>query len=77
MSVFVEKLDKILEATAWKMTPPPAYGSFHLSFTFIGIAVCIFLAYKLRNLSERGHKTVLGCVGTILILTEIYKQLFY
>ena len=77
MSAFVEKLDKLLEATAWKMTPPPAYGGFHLSFTFIGIAICVFLAYKLRNLSERGHKTVLGCVGAVLILTEIYKQLFY
>ena len=77
MSAFIEKLDKLVEATAWKMTPPPAYGLFHLSFTFIGIAVCILLACKLRKLSERGHKTVLGCVGGFLILTEIYKQLFY
>jgi hypothetical protein len=77
MSTFVESLDKFFESTAWKMTPPPAYGAFHLSFTFIGIAVCIFLAWKLRRLSERGHKTVLGCVGSFLILTEIYKQLFY
>ena len=77
MSRFIEALDQILEATAWKMTPPPAYGIFHLSFTFIGIAVCALLAYKLRNLSERGHKIVLGCTGGFLILTEIYKQLFY
>ena len=77
MSGFIETLDKIFESTAWEMTPPPAYGLFHLSFTFIGIAVCILLAYKLRHLSERGHKTVLGCVGGFLILTEIYKQLFY
>lgn len=77
MSTFVKSLDKLLERTAWEMTPPPAYGLFHLSFTFIGIAICIFLAWKLRSLSERGHKTVLGCVGAFLILTEIYKQLFY
>ncbi len=77
MSGFIETLDKIFESTAWEMTPPPAYGLFHLSFTFIGIAVCILLAYMLRHLSERGHKIVLGCVGGFLILTEIYKQLFY
>jgi hypothetical protein len=74
MSGFTETLDKIFESTAWEMTPHPAYGLFHLSFTFIGIAVCILLAYKLRHLSERGHKTVLGCVGGFLILTEIYKH---
>jgi len=77
MSSFIEVLDKAMEATAWKMTPPPAYGAFHLSFTFIGIALCFLLAYKLRNLSERGHKTVLFCSGTFLVITEIYKQLFY
>jgi len=77
MSTFFETLDKIFEATAWKMTTPSSYGLFHLSFTFIGIAVCILLAYIFRNLSERGHKIVLGCVGGFLILTEIYKQLFY
>ena len=77
MSRFIEALDQILEATAWKMTPPSSYGVFHLSFTFIGIVVCILLAYHLRNLSERGHKIVLGCTGGFLILTEIYKQLFY
>ena len=77
MSSFAETLDALIEATAWKMTPPPAYGAFHLTFTFVGIALCILLAYKLRNLSERGHKTVLFCSGAFLIVTEIYKQLFY
>jgi uncharacterized membrane protein YwaF len=77
MSSFIESLDKLIESTAWEMTPPPAYGAFHLSFTFIGVALCILLAYKLRNLSERGHKTVLFSAGAFLIITEIYKQLFY
>lgn len=77
MTSFVDFLDKAIESTAWEMTPPPAYGAFHLSFTFIGIALCVLAAYKLRGLSERGHKTVLFCAGTFLILTEIYKQLFY
>lgn len=77
MSAFVETLDKLMEATAWKMTPPPAYGTFHLTFTVIGVALCFVLAYFLRNLSPRGHKTVLFCAGAFLVITEIYKQLFY
>ena len=70
-------MDKFMAATAWEMTPPPAYGAFHLSFTFIGVALCILISYKLRNLGERGHKTVMLCVGLFLVITEIYKQCFY
>jgi uncharacterized membrane protein YwaF len=77
MTSFSEILDKAIESTAWKMTPPPAYGTFHLLFMLIGIALCFLLAYKLRGISERGHKAVLFSAGMFLIVTEIYKQLFY
>lgn len=77
MTGFIEFMDKLMEATAWRMETPKSYGAFHLIFTFVGFALCIFLAYKLRGLSERGHKIVLISVGAFLILTEIYKQLFY
>ncbi len=77
MTSFADILDKAIEATAWEMTPPPAYGAFHLLFMFIGIALCFLIAYKLRGISERGNKAVLFSVGMFLIITEIYKQLFY
>ena len=77
MTAFVEFMDEFMAATAWKMTPPPAYGTFHLTFTFVGIAICFLLAYKLRNLGEKGHKTVLFCSSMFLIITEVYKQCFY
>jgi uncharacterized membrane protein YwaF len=77
MASFVEFMDKLMAATAWEMTPPPAYGAFHLSFTFVGVALSFLLAYKLRNLGERGHKAVLFCSSMFLIITEIYKQCFY
>ena len=77
MSRWTAFLDKVIGMTAWKMTPPPAYGVFHLSFTAIGIALCFFLSYRLRALSEKGHRRVLFFSSMILILTEIYKQLFY
>ena len=34
-------LERFIEATAWAMEKPKAYGPFHLTFTFVGLAVCI------------------------------------
>lgn len=74
---FVELMDRFMVATSWEMTSPRPYGAFHLIFTFVGLALSIFLAYKLRGLGDRGHRTVLFCTGMLLILTELYKQGFY
>ena len=70
-------LESFIEATAWEMDKPKAYGPFHLIFTFVGLAVCILLAYLLRHTGKRGNKAVLLSVGIFLAVTEIYKQLFY
>lgn len=71
-----EKLDTFFEAVAVRMTPPPAYGLFHISFTLIGFAVCTLLAWKLRRVSEKSAKWILFSTGLFLILTEIFKQFF-
>ena len=70
-------LEKFIEFTAWEMTKPKAYGPFHLIFTFVGFSLLMFLAWKLRNLSERGNRILLICVSVFLMITELYKQLFY
>lgn len=70
-------LESIMAATAWEMTKPAAYGPFHLTFTALGVFLCILIARKLRHVSERGNQIVLFSVGMFLAVTEIYKQLFY
>lgn len=70
-------LENFINWTAWGMEKPPAYGAFHLTFTFVGLAICILAAYLLRNVSEKGNRIVLISVSSFLIITEIYKQLFY
>ena len=70
-------LEQWINATAWEMTKPRAYGSFHLIFTAVGFAVCILLAYTLRRMGERGNRIFLFSIGSFLMLTEVYKQLFY
>ena len=72
-----EWLTHIIAQTAWEMTPPKAYGAFHLSFVLIGFAVCFAVAYLLRRAGSRVKKTLLLSVGMVLLLGEVYKQLFY
>lgn len=76
MDALGQILERVMRASAWEMTPPPYYGTFHLTFTFVGIAVCILLAYFLRKTGEKGNRVVLLSTGLFLILTEIYKQIF-
>lgn len=58
-------------------TAPPSYGAFHIIFTLVGFAICGLLIVKLRHLkSSTVDKILFGC-GAFLILTEVYKQLFY
>ncbi len=70
-------LDELMTATAWPMERPTSYGTFHLSFAFIGLALSIILAWKLRKLGDRGNRILLLFCGIFLAIAEIYKQLFY
>ncbi len=70
-------LDNFMRLTAWSMEKPPAYGLFHLSFAFIGFALSVFLAWKLRKLGDKGNRILLMSCGIFLLISEVYKQLFY
>jgi len=59
------------------MERPKAYGAFHLTFFFVGLAVCILAAWLLRKSNERQNRAVLLTVGGLLLVSEVYKQLFY
>lgn len=68
---------KFLQWTAWAMEKPVAYGAFHLTFFFVGLALSLLGAYLLRNAGERANRAVLLTVGLVLLVSEVYKQLFY
>ncbi len=70
-------LARFFESIAWTMTPPPAYGVFHLSYTIIGFLVCGLVAWKLRHASEKVIDRILFCCGVFLSFTEVLKQFFY
>jgi len=70
-------IDAFMHATAWAMEKPVPYGTFHLTYTFVGLAVSILLAWSLRNLSDKGNKIFLTAFGVFLVACEVYKQLFH
>lgn len=72
-----QALDRFFEATAVTMAKPPAYGTFHILFTLIGFALCAFVAWKLRHVSDKTANTVLFSIGLVLALSEVFKQFFY
>lgn len=67
----------ILAQTAWGMTKPETFGTFHLCFLIFGMAACVGLSYLLRKSTEKQNKIILWSVGGFLLISEIYKQLFY
>lgn len=77
MEILSSWLEGLIKATAWEMTKPAPYGAFHLTFTFVGLAVSLFLAWRLRRLSDRGNRILLVSLGVVLLLAELYRQLFY
>ncbi len=70
-------MKNFFEWTAWEMTPPPAYGVFHLLFLFIGFSLAILLAWFLRKTTEKQNKIILITSGIVMLIAEVYKQLFY
>ena len=70
-------LEQFIYATAWPMTPPTAYGSFHLLFLLAGLGGAAALAYALRKCSEVCCRRILLGVGLFLISCEAYKLIFY
>lgn len=70
-------MEQLMELTAWGMEKPTAYGLFHLVFLIGGLAYCAIFAYLLRKSSEKTSNIILFSVGAFLLISEVYKQLFY
>ncbi|RGC52358.1 YwaF family protein [Absiella sp. AM29-15] len=69
-------MDTLLSYTAWMMNEPEPWGIFHILMLLVGVPVTIFLGWKTRHISQAMHQRLLFILGMILILLELYKQLF-
>lgn len=70
---FIENAVRALDAP---MTPPAAYGAFHICLIIFGMGGCILLAWLFRRFDEKKNGIVLLTLCGILIASEIVKQLF-
>ena len=69
----IEKLMNLISAS---MTPPPAYGAFHICLMIFGMGFCISMAWLCRRFDEKKNRILLLSLAGALILSEIVKQLF-
>lgn len=56
---------------------PQAYGLFHITFVILSLILIVGVCFLLRKSSDRTFRTVMLSTGLLLILSEVYKQLYY
>ena len=72
----------ILQMTAWPMTPPTPYSAFHILLAISGTGAAVIGAVCCRRKMHRAarpeefFRRVLFVMGLILMLMELYKQVF-
>jgi uncharacterized membrane protein YwaF len=69
-------LEAFMRSIAVEMTPPPAYGAVHIITIIVGLTLCISLAWLCRRFDDRKNKILLLTFSGVLILSEIFKQIF-
>ena len=62
----MDLLMRFLEFTAKEMSPPKAYGTFHLLFWSIGLLLSFLIAFLLRKTKEKADKYLLFGIGIFL-----------
>lgn len=71
-----EMIINILNMTAWKMTAPELFGSFHIIASLAAAAFAVLLASSVSKRKHVNTVRVLAVTGWILVILEIWKQFF-
>ena len=69
-------IESFMHSLSREMTPPGAYSTPHIILIVVGLTVCFTAAFLLRGLGERGNRILLLTFASVLILSEVFKQLF-
>lgn len=68
---------EFITKSAWTMVPPAPYSAFHICFAAAGIFCAVMTAYSLsKKTQQKTCDRYLILCGTILAVSEVYKQLF-
>lgn len=69
-------IETLMNLISAPMTPPKAYGVFHIVLMIVGLTVCISMAFILRKFDEKKNRILLLSLAGVLIFSEIIKQFF-
>ena len=72
-----EYIKEVLGYTAWRMYTPHVLGFVHAYSFIIVIALSVFAAAMAMRMSEKKRLRLLTGLGWVMLIMEIYKQLFY
>ncbi len=70
------KIETLLKLTDWTMTEPVDGSAFHLIIAVVGILFAIITAVAFARKQRLAAYRIDLIIGLILLLSEIYKQLF-
>ena len=76
MIILSGSLQHILEYTAWRMEVPPMFGAFHIAAVLVAVIIAAAGALCAKRLSVSGRIRFLAVCGWVLVIMEVYKQLF-
>ena len=71
-----EGLRCILEITAWRMETPQMFGALHLALLSAAVCLPVFGVMRAKRLSSDRCVRLLTVCGWVLVILELYKQLF-
>lgn len=70
-------MKQFLEYSAWPMKQLLPYSFLHIIILLLGFLLVLACAWKMRHITLHQHKILLFLLALILIISEIYKQLFH
>ena len=76
MIILSESLQHFPEYTAWRMEVPSMFGTFHIAAVLIAVIIAAAGAFYAKRLSVSGRIRFLAVCGWVLVIMEVYKQLF-
>ena len=76
MIIYSRPVQNILDSMAWRMEVPAMFGTFHIAAVLIAVIIAAAGASCAKRLSISGRIRFLAVCGWVLVIMEVYKQLF-
>ena len=70
-------MKELLMLTAWEIDKPELFGRLHIVLLAAAVLPAVYGAVRIKNSAYTRRIRILTICGWILVVTEIYKQLFF